>query len=322
MREDAGVHLPGGNRLDDLRLDVAASHERQDRAAGTAVRRPVRRRRLASRADLASVAVERRLGVRDAVVAAGLHHDWFDAFRRYWEECLGGRPLTLMDFHHLRFHYRRLAQHPEALSWGSPELHLANWQTPDNLSATFLFVYRQALAPVRSRALLRLLRPGMRVLEFGCGIAPMYATWRRFASHVPARWTLCDLPNFPFHYARYLYAGDEQAELVVARDVAEPLRDLDGPFDLVIVQEVLEHLDRPRSLAEELLERLAPGGLFWFDYARTEATGHDTPAGLEERLPTLRFLAERLEIVHGELRLDDASLPTCVGRKRPSGSAA
>jgi hypothetical protein len=36
---------------------------------------------------------------------------------------------------------------------------------------------------------------------------------------------------------------------------------------------------------------------------------------LSERRATLEYLAEHLAIVHGELRIDDASLGTCVGRK-------
>ena len=122
--------------------------------------------------------------------------------------------------------------------------------------------------------------------------------------------------TFAFHYARHVFARDAEVELAVIGDLSRPLTNVDGRFDLIIVQTVFEHLDRPRAVAESLLDRLAPDGLFWFDYVRTDGTGLDTPSALAERRSTLKYLADRLTIVRGELRIDDRSLGACVGRKR------
>jgi SAM-dependent methyltransferase len=174
------------------------------------------------------------------------------------------------------------------LSWSAPEQHVRNWQRPENLFLTLQEVSHAAVDPVRSWTLSRLLRPRMRVLEYGCGAAPMYRTLRRFLAHVPIFWVLADIPGFPLHYARHVYGTDASAAFVcITPDrFSDPLRDVDGSFDLIIVAEVFEHLDAPRRLAEYLLDRLASGGLLHFDYIESGATGLDTPAGLAQQQDT------------------------------------
>lgn len=312
------THLPGGNRLDDLRLDLPRSYADQEEWLASIHRR-------SARAGRARTALRRALyraepyRVREALVNTGLRRAWFEEFRAYWESVLEARPLTVMDFHQLRFEYRKRAHagSDRPLSWASGTEHLANWQDPRHLAQTFEFVYRAALHPAwEGRTLSEILRPGWRILEYGCSLAPMYRTWRTFLAHMPANWTLADLPGFPFHYARWAYAADAEAQFAVIEDLDDPLAGVTEPFDLVIAHAVFEHLDRPRFVAEYLLDRIRPGGLLWFSYSITDGTGLDTPAALRHRRETLELLAERLEVVHGELRIDDRSLGTCIGRRR------
>ena len=302
-------HLPGGNLFDDMRVDLAAAYAAQGERP--AERRSVRRGRLRNAVAYGVLAAESRLGLHEALVGSGVRRAWFDEFAGYWGS-LQGRPLTVMDFHALRFAYRTRAQHTAAFDWQSPEAHLGNWTGPENLAATFMLAYTAALAPVRSALLHRLLPKGGRVLEYGCSLAPMYRTWRQFHSHVPCEWTLADIPTFPFHYARHAYAHDAEASFVTITEERwdDPLRDA-GTFDLIIVQEVFEHLHAPRRMAEYLLDRLNPGGLFTFDYIRKDdALGHDTPAGLGERLETLEYLSRELDIRHPACRARNGE-PLC-----------
>ena len=311
----SAVHLPGGNFFDDVRLDLPASYATQDEWLAQVTKTSVRAGVAKTAARRAAHRVE-PYRVREALVNAGLKRQWFEEFRGYWESVLNGRELTMTDFHGLRFHYRRHAQTMAELPWSGPDAHLANWQAPKNLFQTFYFAYRAALHPVwGGRLLFDLHRSGTRVLEYGCSLAPMYRTWRTFLSSKPSQWVLADIPGHAFHYARHVYGNDAEAELAVIDDFEDPLAEVEGGFDLVIVQTVFEHLDHPRSVAEYLVDRLKPGGLLWFDYPRTEGTGLDTPTSLAERRATLEYLAASLDVVHGELRVDDRSLGTCVGRK-------
>jgi SAM-dependent methyltransferase len=314
------VHLPGGNHFDDVRLDLSASYAEQDRWLAGIEKTSAARRRFRTGAARALYRVE-PYRVREALVNAGLRRRWFEEFREYWESVLQGRPLTVLDFHNLRFAYRLRAQtdSSEQLSWERWEDHLANWQQPQHLFQTFEFVYRSGLHPAwEGTTLFALLKPGWRVLEYGCSIAPMYRTWRTFLGHVSSRWVLADIPGFAFHYARHLYGPDAEVTLATVQDADDPLRGVEEPFDLIIAQAVFEHLDRPRHLAEYLLERLRPQGFLWLEYSITDATGLDTPAGQAERLETLRYLSERLDVVQGELRVDERSLGTTICRKRAS----
>jgi SAM-dependent methyltransferase len=308
------VHLPGGNFFDDVRLDLRASYATQSEWL-------LEVEKVSARGSNRSTALRRSIcrrepyRLREALVNTGLRRQWFEEFRQYWEDVLDGRPLTVLDFHNLRFDYRRRHQNVEQMAWPDQEHHIANWQSPPNLYQTFDSVYRTALHPMwHGRLLRKHLRRGFRVLEYGCGIAPMYRTWRTFLSATSSRWVLADIASFSFHYARHTLGRDAEAELLVIDDFSEPLRSDAGGFDLIVVQTVFEHLDRPRHIAEYLVDRLKPAGLLWFDYIRSAGVGLDTPSSLSERRATLEFLGEHLAMIHGELRIDDASLGTCIGR--------
>lgn len=312
------IHLPGGNRFDNMRIDLRQAYAEQDEALSGRQRQSVRRSAAFNYMRLAMYVALRRAHLHEMLVANGVIRNWFDAFSSYWSDVLGGRPITVMDCHALRFHYRMKAQSLAELSWGDAEAHVSNWQDPNGLTFVQQLLYRQALNPVRYRGLWRLLRPGMRALEYGCALAPMYATWRAFLNHRPVQWMLADIPNFPFHYARHVYGGDAEAELVTvsAERLSDPLAGRSDAFDIVFLQEVFEHLHDPLHIAGYLLDRIVPGGLFVFDYIRSDATGLDTPAGLEKRGATLDLLANRLEIVDGQFHRDGRSVGLCIGRKK------
>lgn len=313
------IHIPGGDYFSDVRLDLPASFAAQEDWLPSVPRRSVRRSRLRNAISLGCYAAEWKTGLREPLVMTGIRRKWFDEFLRYWSEEIGGRPITIADFHALHFAYRRRAQITQSLEWDSYDRHLQNWETPENIAATFQFVYRDALRPLRSKRLRRALGHGGRVLEYGCSLAPMYRTWRSFYSHIPCQWVLADIPNFPFHYARHAYAGDKEAEFVTitADTFDDPLRDVAGGFDLIIVQEVFEHLHAPRRIAQYLLDRLRPDGIFAFDYIRKdEALGHDTPAGKGERIATLEYLARELDILDGTLEVGPSTVSLCTGSRR------
>ncbi len=93
-----------------------------------------------------------------------------------------------------------------------------------------------------------------------------------------------------------------------------------GSFDLIIVQEAFEHLHAPCRMAEYLLDHLNPGGVFAFDYIRKDdELGHDTPAGMHERIDTLAYLARELDIRHGVLRVGLDTVSLCAGARRRAG---
>jgi len=312
------VHMSGGNFLDDLRIDLNASFRVQDDYLAGIHKQTIMRKRLFSMIDRATVVMLQRLGIHENLVMCGLKGDWFREFADYWTQCLRGRPLSVFDFHNLKFDYRKRMHRIKYMNWDSPHVHIENYQRPENLFCLFDLVLEGARNPVRSPLLFKYLSNGCKVLEFGCALAPMYRTWRRFLSHVPCNWVLADLPNYPFHMARHLYGGDKQAHFhtIESEHLDEPLDGVVGNFDVIILQEVFEHLHKPLEIARYLINRIKPCGYLLFDYIRSDATGHDTPAGLNERLATLDYLGTVLTIVEGQFNVSDESLGLCVGVRK------
>ena len=243
------------------------------------------------------------------LVTTGIRTKWFDEFLDYWLNVLNGRPLTVMDFHGLHFHYRKRTQYTEQITWNDVTDHLSNWQSPNNIRALFHYVSHCAKNPVSSKVLYRILKKGMTVVEFGCGIAPMYRTYRSYFNHIEVSWILSDIANSPFHYARHIYGKDSGVDFVCITEELfdDPLKQIECNCDLIIVREVFEHLHKPRFIVEYLVERLSKGGLLYFDYVTSDALGYDTPAGKEERIPTLNYLEDKMEIIYGNFKVSDES---------------
>jgi len=315
--QDKAVHLPGGNYLDNMQVDLAASFQQQDHWLSQTPKKVWQRSRISSFMDRCFYRVLSRLNLWEAAVSTGICSEWLRIFQEYWCGCLQGRPLHVMDFHSLYFNYRCKFQSIEKFDWKSAEQHVQNWQHPENLFLTLQLVLHTALQPIRSDDLLSLVKPGMRILEYGCSTAPMYATWRRFASHIPCQWTLADIPGFPFHYARHLYGGDAETHFITItpEHFQNPLEG-EGPFDVIILQEVLEHLDSPRHMIQILTESLKPGGLIFVDYVKSEALHLDSEAGLRERMDVLDYLEEQYDWIRGRFENSTSSLPQVIGRKR------
>jgi SAM-dependent methyltransferase len=311
--------LPGGNGYDDLRINLPAAYSRQDEAYKSAKKNTVRKSFLRNKLSFFTTALLQKTRYMEPLVMCGFVKKWFTDFEDYWRNALNGRPLYIADFHALRHAYRLKVQNPADYRWDSPDLHLANWQKPHNIYSTFSYVYGLALRPIRAYKAFRHLSAGMRALEFGCSLAPYYRTWKNYYNHIPVSWTLTDIANFPFHYARHLYMRDDAVTdmpVISPEKFDQPLED-GKVYDFIVITTVFEHLHKPLTIARHLLDHLAPGGIFVFDYILSgEATELDTPGGVKERTETLQFLSENLTILSGSLDNINESVGLCIGQKK------
>ena len=188
----AAAHHGDGNYFDRIRIDISESHAKLDHPV--AAKRSVRRSRVGNVLRLLVTGLLIRLRLREPLVMSGLSRRWFDDFVAYWHGVLGGRPIpTVADFNALLHEYRRRQQHVRELSWGDATQHVANWQDPDAIYQTFHNVRRLALHPVAGFRLWRLVRPGSRVLEYGCSLAPYYYAYRLYYSHLRCSFALADI---------------------------------------------------------------------------------------------------------------------------------
>ena len=148
------------------------------------------------------------------------------------------------------------------------------------------------------------LTPGCRVLEIGCGAGGVL---KAFAER-GARVTGVDLHEPSIEYARRRF-GTEAA----AVDWRFELRDiydvdasgLDGPFELIVMKDTIEHIHDQRRLLARLEEFLAPGGRLFFAFPPWQM-----PFGGHQQICEHRVLM-RLPYVHLLRRAYVALLRRC-----------
>ncbi len=312
--ELAAVHLPGGNLFDDVRLDIAKSHEtlagmsgKKQRASGYG---PLNKLRY-----LANGALQ-KYSLQEFLVTTGLRRAWFDEFHDYWQKILTGRPLKVLDFFMLAHEYRKRQQHMDELNWSSAEQHVKNWQAPNELYSTFAFVRNDALRPVIAPRFWSRLKAGDVVLEYGCSLAPFYSCYRKFYAHLDCRWMLADIGNFPFHYAKYRYRDEADVDFLTIEpaNFRDPLAS-EQKYNVIVLTTVLEHLDDPLYVIGYLTERLQQSGYLVFDYLISEGKGLDTPHALEMREDCLKWILKRFDIVDGHVDIE-RDVPIVIARRR------
>lgn len=311
------LHLPGGNSFDDIRIDIAAAHKHIDD-------RPIQHRECArprwkNALSLFWHRILRKLKLHHLLISNGVCDDWLQDFKKYWADELDGRPIwNPLDFFHLLYDYRKRQQFTTDLEWDDASKHLQNWQHPNQIYSTLHHVERMASNPFVHPPFWRFLPPQGSVLEYGCSSAPYYNCYRKFFSHRRCSWTLVDLPNFPFHYAKYLYRNDKGLDIITIdeKNFDDPLASDTREFDIIILTTVLEHLDDPVRVVQSLLKRLKVGGVFLFDFVKSEGTGLDHPVSLAKRKECLSLILESVEVLDGTLGDLDDSIPLIVSRKK------
>jgi SAM-dependent methyltransferase len=103
-----------------------------------------------------------------------------------------------------------------------------------------------------------------RLLDLGCGAAPLYAAYRDHIDSV----TCVDWTNTPY--------GVSYLDLEC--DLSHPLPLETGSFDTIILSDVLEHLPEPATCWAEVSRLLAPGGKFILNvpfWCRVHQAPHD-----------------------------------------------
>ncbi|MDA8168363.1 MAG: class I SAM-dependent methyltransferase [Nitrospiraceae bacterium] len=251
-------------------------------------------------------------GIYDFLLRTHVLTGWFDEFRRYWVGELGNRPVNIHDFYFLQNLYRMKFQDLGLDVEEGYDLHLKTWQSHKTVYLLFQSQFRHR-GDDFSRYM-RFIKKGARVLEYGCGIAPVTAWLSSYTPHLKLRLSFADIATLNFHYARWRLREKPFAKAIeINPDDDFPLAE---SYDAIFLFAVLEHLPRPMRTVEHLFDKLNLGGCLIFDYVKSEGKGLDSMAALHERDKVLKWLSGKLEVIDGELRPPFDKLSTIVCRKK------
>lgn len=296
-----------------MRIDIERSHQRIDSLI--VEKKSIKKSMLLNKISYVCSALIQKSQMQDIFTFSGISRSWFNDFLDYWKNILGGRPLSKMDFFMLLHDYRKSQQQTKELNWDTPSSHLLNWQDPNQLYLTFAYTRSSAFFPILGRPFWKSLAKNAEVLEYGCSLAPYYNCYRKYFSNMVCAWTLADIANFPFHYAKYLYRKDKEASFYTIRpdNFKDPLKSK-KMYDAIILTTVLEHLDDPAYISEYLLDRLKKNGLFVFDFIISEGKGLDTPFALSARQSCLNLIKSKIKIIFGKIE-PNKDVGLVVGRR-------
>lgn len=314
------VMLPTGNKFDDLRIDLNGSHKEMNKVLQQMSLNKKRKPKnlISSKVAFLKDAFMQKFKLGDLFSLANINRRWFSEFSDFWIEFLGGRPITLMDYHLLRFDYRKRCQTMSELDWTTADSHLKNWQTPEYLSLVFNYTYKFSTRPIQEFSTWKHLKPNTRVLEYGCALAPMYRCYREYFSYKNIEWHLADIPSHAFLFTKYTYSKDPGKIVfhdILPENMNAPLNTDDSYYDAIYCNMVYEHLNAPLEVSKFLLSKLKPGGIFIFDYIKSEGTELDTTQGVTDRIKTLEYLKKNLKIIEGNLDSLEDDVPLTVGVK-------
>jgi 2-polyprenyl-3-methyl-5-hydroxy-6-metoxy-1,4-benzoquinol methylase len=247
------------------------------------------------------------IGLNHRLVDAGFSRYWFDEFSLFWSTVFCGRPLRFHDFFYLYSNYRTLFQQVEVSECGTAEDFLYAWQRHENIYLIFGSVYRDALEPFAYKPFLPYIRSNKRILEYGCGLAPIVTSMIR-SGLKDYSFTIADIKNYTFAYAKWRLM-QYGVECINLNPFQKP--QLTGDFDVIFLMTVLEHLPDPLDVLRHLTSHLKTGGYLILDYILSEGKGLDTLAGRQQRSVALDFLRVNYSVTHGALQ-EHESMGTTV----------
>lgn len=254
-----------------------------------------------------------KTGIRQKLIFSNLYTGWFQKFRNYWIEELGGRPIDIYDFHFLRGSYRQKFQEVKVKEENRGDNFLEAWQDWRNIYNVFSNVFKNAVQPLRVYPFLKYIKKDYLICEYGCGIAPITQGLINYYSHKNLKIHCADIPGFLFHYARWnLRRYDFIKFIKINPDDMVPLKD---NYDVIFLLNVLEHLPEPLEIIKHIYERLKPEGILAFDYKKSEGKGLDTKKSLERRSEVLKFIQDNFQVLKGEIHLDGKDISSTIVRK-------
>ncbi|OHB57284.1 MAG: hypothetical protein A2173_02970 [Planctomycetes bacterium RBG_13_44_8b] len=250
-----------------------------------------------------------------------LDQSWFLEFRKYWSGILKGRPLWgIDDLYFLKNLYRVKFQDSEVSGSDASNEHCRAWQRPEIIYQLLHLVCREAIIDqlkiLQKLASLKSDFKSLKMLEFGCGTAPIAVSLYEFYRlGTQFKMYISDIPTLAFHYAAYRFRCCSNVIPVLLRPEDNFALKLDDKLDVIFCITVFEHLNQPLETAKTFHNLLNPGGLLFLDYIKSDGSGLDTQQGVKQRDSVLDFIGDNFKLVHGQITKDKDMHLTIVRKK-------
>ena len=250
------------------------------------------------------------------LIINGFKKKWFTKFQNYWTTYLKGRPLKLHEFFFISFEYRKKNQIIKKLDWNK-ENDILNWQDPVHISSIFNYIQKEEFKPIHSRKIFQYYKKNLKILEYGCGIAPYYSLYNKYFKFLNCKWDLIDLENHTYSYSKFKYCDNHDINNfhnITSKNLDNPTVYL-GKYNLIIIREVFEHLPNPFTVISNLYNNLENNGILIFDYIISDAEGLDHPNALLERKKCLNFIKDNFIFIEIKPNFDNSIGLTIVKKK-------
>ena len=149
------------------------------------------------------------------------------------------------------------------------------------------------------------IKSGMRVCEYGAGVAPVCLWLVEHLNSVPLELTIVDVPSEHLTFGRWrLERRIKELKSPMTVNTLEVLPaqlPLEGAYDVITVLEVYEHLHNPLEVTIDLREHMRAGGLLWENYiVHEEAHAADLAIAQTQRPEVVKYLRQHFELVSGQ----------------------
>jgi SAM-dependent methyltransferase len=292
------IHLKMKNKFDYLEYNL---EELNKKVASIKSKDKGRRSVLVSKIDLILSYLLLKTGIHKRLIFSNLKITWFKEFERFWLEILEGRPIDIIDFHNLRFSYRSKFQKIEHTNEMNEKESIKVWQKPENLYLLLGGIWQYTKNDYLNVLHYQKYLPKKgKILEYGCGIAPITTGLLRYFPEKKYVYTIADINQINYVYAKYLFRGNHQVKTL---DLT-PFKNIppqNEKYQAITCMTVFEHIPNPLEVAEGFYNSLTNGGVLIFDYILSEGEGLDSKNSVKERKKVLEFIEKNFEIVYGEV---------------------
>ena len=239
------------------------------------------------------------INVYDRLINSGFLLKWFTEFRLYWSKVLEGRPIYFHDFHYLLGIYRQKFQNVETPENSSTEDFLKSWQNKDTIYQLFSAVRRFSYEPLHCYKYEPYIKNGNKLLEYGCGIAPITYSLQNFSLKKSLNYNIADIKQINSHFAKWRL-GDK-VNYIEIEPHKNALVKYEENFDAVFLITVMEHLPDPLNVVQNIHKSLKKNGFLLFDYILSNGEHQDTIEAVKQRQDVLSFIEKNFELIKGKL---------------------